>query len=404
MTARAALLAALGVAACAAPRPKTLFDATSPAGAAKASNDFSFDLFEALGAGESNLIASPFSAAAALSMTSAGARGPTRDQLLKALHVDPTQADQAHTSFGALLTTLNARDSQGKMELRVADRLWGERGYNFQQAFLEQLVHQYGAALEEVEFRRSAEAAQRINAWIAEQTRNRIPALVSPDALGAATRLVLTNAVYFKGAWSQPFRLVNTSRRPFATPGGAREAAIMSQTSSFAYLRDDDVQIAELPYKGGLSMVVVLGDEGRPLRKVLGLLARNYERWMASLHFQELDLWLPRWTTRSTLPLNDPLAALGVRLAFTQAADFSGMASEPLQIDQVLQQAWVQVDEVGTEAAAATAVMMVAVSYHEHPPPEIFHADHPFIFLLRDMETGTILFVGQVVDPSQTDR
>ncbi|HXJ22425.1 MAG TPA: serpin family protein [Polyangia bacterium] len=400
MTARAASLALLGLAACAgSPRPKTVFDATSPAGAAKASNDFSFDLFEAVGPGESNLISSPFSAAAALSMAAAGARGATRDEMLRTLHVDPAQVDKAHASFGQLLATLNSRDSQGNVELRVADRLWGKRGYTFQPAFLDLVRDDYGAALEAVDFERTAEAAEQINAWIAQQTRDRIPHLVSPDALGPQVRLVLTNAVYFKGAWSKPFRLTETSRRPFATPDGARPAPIMAQTSDFAYLQDGDVQIVELPYRGGLSMVVVLPPEGRSLRKVLALLARNYDRWMASLHGQEVDLWLPRWTTRSTLPLNGPLESLGLRLAFSTSADFSGMASEPLQIDSVLQQAFVQVDEVGTEAAAATAIMMVAVSLEEKPPPQVFHADHPFIYLLRDQATGAILFVGQVVDP-----
>ena len=215
-----------------------------------------------------------------------------------------------------------------------------------------------------------------------------------------STRLVLTNAVYFKGKWDRPFAERNTQPRLFAGVSGGAYVPTMAQQGSFGYARDGAVQVLELTYGGDLSMVVVLPDDAADLPAVERKLARNYADWPAALRPTLVDLWLPRWTSRSRLDLGAPLQAAGMRLAFSQsAADLSGMANAPLSIDKVLQEAFIEVNETGTEAAAATFVGVRLSSRHLRvEEPKIFHADHPFLYLIRDRKTGAVLFLGRVAN------
>jgi serpin B len=373
-------------------------DASTPEGATAASNAFGFDLYARVKQNGDNLICSPVSAAVALNMASAGARGGTREQMLSVLHVDPQRAAETHASFGGLLGALNARDGMEGVALHVADRLWGQSGISFKRDFLALLRDSYGAPLETVDFERATVAARAaINHWVATQTHDRIPEIVGDSDLDSKTRLVLTNAVYFKGNWDKPFAKGATRPRRFTGFSGAADVPMMVQEDSFAYARDGAVQVIELPYDGDLSMVVVLPDGPADLPAVERKLGRRYADWLAALRPTLVDLWLPRWTFTSRLDLGPPLEAAGMPLAFTPGADFSGMSAEPLFIDEVVQEAFIEVNETGTEAAAATAVGVTATSL-ELPveKPKIFHADRPFLYLIRDRKTGVVLFLGRV--------
>ncbi len=374
-------------------------DASTPEGATAASNAFGFDLYARLKQDGDNLIFSPLSAAVALNMASAGARGATRAEMLSVLHVDPQRAAETHASFGGLLAALNGRDGSGGVILNVADRLWGQSGFSFNRDFLALLRDSYRAPLETVDFQHApGNAATAINHWVAAQTHDRIPQIVSEGDLPPTTRLVLTNAVYFKGKWDRPFAEGNTRPRLFAGVSGGAYVPTMAQEQSFRYAREGNVQVLELTYGGDLSMVVVLPDDPADLPAVERKLARNYADWLAALRPTLVDLWLPRWTSRSRLDLGAKLQAAGMRLAFSPAADLSGIGDGPLSIDKALQEAFIEVNETGTEAAAATFVGVHAVSLREPvEKPKIFHADHPFLYLIRDRKTGAVLFLGRVV-------
>jgi serpin B len=371
-------------------------DASTPAGATAASNAFGFDLYARLGHATDNVICSPLSAAIALNMASAGARGPTRTEMLTVLHVDPLHAAETHASFGGLLAALNARDGTAGLALHVADRLWGQSGLAFKPDFLAVLRDSYGAPQEAVDFARASEAARAtINHWAATQTRGRIPEILVAGDLDAETGLVLTNAVYFKGTWEKPFPAWGTHLRRFTGVSGAANVPMMAEERFFAYARDGDVQIVELPYHGDLSMVVVLPKGAGDLPVVEWMLARRYASWIAALRPKKVEVWLPRWTSRSRLDLGAPLSAAGMPLAFSPAADFSAISDARLSIAKVLQEAFIDVNETGTEAAAVSASTMEMQSI-EIPLPRPFHADHPFLYLIRDLKTGAVLFLGRV--------
>jgi serpin B len=373
-------------------------DASTPEGATAASNAFGFDLYARVKRDDSTLICSPFSAAVALNMASAGARGPTREQMLRVLRVDPQHAAETHASFGGLLGQLNARNRTGDVELHVADRLWGQSGVLFRPDFLALLRDSYRAPLEAVDFANAPEVARTaVNKWVSAQTHDRIPEILGAGDVDRSTRLVLTNAVYFEGDWENPFDDRATRPRLFSGGSGGRYVPIMAQEDSFAYLRDGDIQVIELTYRGDLSMVVVLPDGAGDLPAVERKLADHYAGWVGALRRAPVDLWLPRWTSRSRLDLRVPLQAAGMRLAFTPDGDFSGTSEVPLFIDKVAQEAFIAVNERGTEAAAATAVIETTVSEEQSlVKPKIFHADHPFLYLLRDRKTGAVLFLGRV--------
>jgi serpin B len=381
--------------------------------AAAACNRFGFDLYAKAKVRDENVILSPLSAAAALAMTAAGARGETLAQMAHVLHVDGL-AD-AHRDFAYLQVSLagHGEEQPGQLpELAIANRIWGQKGLSYRADFLALLRDQYGASLGQLDFEHAQETARvEINEWVKEQTRGRIPDLLEPGMVDAlTTRLVLTNAVYFKGKWQSPFPNIETREQDFRTPKGMAGARMMRQLGYFAHAHLDDVQLVELPYVGGrLSMIVILPDSANGLSDAEGRIGRSYDRWLAALEAKDVDLWLPTWTRRQRLDMANLLAAMGMPLAFTRGADFSGMTDErtlePWQfyISEVIQKAFVEANETGTEAAAATAVVMaVPVSADPTPPPPppvVFHADHPFLYLIRDRETGAVLFLGRVVDP-----
>ncbi len=383
------------------------FDATSPAGAARASNRFGFDLYEKLKEEQANFVCSPVGAAISLSMVSAGARGATLAEVTRVLHVDPLHMQESHASFGSLLRTLNARDGNSGVALRVADRLWGDERVDFERDFLGVLRTRYAAPLESVDFvHAAADARVAINRWGAQQTRGLIPEILADGAVHPDTQLVLTNAVYFKGAWLEQFAPGASQKRPFLTETGERSVQMMALERTLQHAKVSGASLVELPYKGGLSMVVILPDEPDQLDAVEHRLASSYEDWLEDLRPKLVDLWLPRWKDTSSLSLGQALIKLGMTTAFDERADFTGIAARksaapPIAIDQAVQRAYIDVDEVGTEAAAVTVFGTASiVSAREDPPkPVVFHADHPFTYVIRDRETGAVLFAGRVVAP-----
>jgi serpin B len=377
------------------------FDASTVAGAVASTNHFGFDLYRRAGAGRGNVICSPASAAVALTMATAGARGETQAQMVRVLRLQPARLDAAHDSFAGLLGALNNKDGQQGLSLHVADRVWGQEGMAFKPDFLAVLAERYKAPFQPLDFAGHTEAAtSAINRWGAAETHGRIKEIL--PSLDSAVRLVLTNAVYFKGRWIRSFDPGSTRDRPFAVPGREVTVKMMETTDTFAHARVGDVQIVQLPYAGGLSMLVVLPDSPSGLEAIEARVAAGYDDWIARLRPRRVEVQLPRWKLTSELSLGTFLRAMGMPLAFTPAADFSGITdSAPIYISAVLQQAFIDVNEGGTEAAAVTAVIMSTESAEVVAPPSVvFHVDHPFLYLIRDDTTGVILFVGRVVDPS----
>jgi serine protease inhibitor len=370
------------------------------AGAATATNRFGFDLYDELRKTPGNLIFSPASAEVALAMASAGARGDTLDEMANVLRV--VHLDDAHASFGSLLDSLNGRDGDSGVTIHVANRLWGQAGTAFRPAFLAVMSARYRAPLGAVDFAHAPEAAgAAINAWAAHETHDRITDIIEPGGLPTKTRLVLANAVYFKGAWKLPFETSATTDEDFTTPSAKVKVRMMHQHSWLSYAQIRSAQVVEMPYLGGFTMVVVLPDAADGLAAIEGRVGDEYDGWIAKLRQREVDLKLPQWKTTSSFDLVPPLEALGMKQAFTDGANFSGMSDLTLKIDQVRQKAFVESNEKGTEAAAVTVVGAVEVSEEEPPPPPpaVFHADHPFLYVIRDPTTGAVLFIGREIDP-----
>jgi serpin B len=374
---------------------------------ATAGNAFGLDLYRRVSSGPGNLVFSPMSISLAFAMTYAGARGDTAGEMRRVLRVGADD-DVLHASAGQLLAVWNDSERQA-FELRVVNRLFGERAYVFERDFVDLLRDTYRAPLEAVDFRTDAEAQRRrINGWVAEQTRDRIEDLLPRGSLDALTRLVLVNAVYFLGQWEHAFERSATADAPFhLLEGGARTVPMMQQVRFHRYAEVGGVQVLEMPYRGDdLAMTVVLPRAKKGLRSLeKGLTAARVSRWIGALDERRVRVILPRFQIHdSRIDLGEVLPAMGMRLAFdAEHADFSGMArpanpDEELHISDAYHEAFVKVDEEGTEAAAATAVVMGARGGPPPAPPE-FRADRPFLFMIRDVASGAILFMGRVVDP-----
>ncbi|MBN1827134.1 MAG: serpin family protein [Candidatus Eisenbacteria bacterium] len=368
----------------------------------EANNRFALDLYGALKNREGNLFFSPFSISTALAMTCAGARNETADEMESALHFDVVQ-DNLHASYGALVESIDRGSTTGGYRLSTANRLWGQAGYHFLDEFLATCANDYHAPMDTLDFVADPESARvTINDWVEEKTEGKIEDLLQPGTIHDLIRLVLTNAIYFKGDWLYQFDETETVSRPFHLSGGGETfAPFMSQREGFGYLQGDGFAALEMLYVGeDLSMLVFLPDERDGLGEIEAQLTHeNLESWIASLDTRTVDVFLPSFTFTTTFALVPELAELGIEDAFIPgAADFSGIdGTRELFIGDVIHKAFVQVNEEGTEAAAATAVTVDASSIPDYP---VFRADHPFLFLILDRVTGSILFLGRVDDPT----
>jgi serpin B len=304
-----------------------------------------------------------------------------------------------------LLAQINAKRKKPAYQLSVANALWGQKDFGFLPDFINLTENDYGAGLRQVDFIKATEAARKIiNDWVEDKTQQKIKELLKPGVLDADTRLVLTNAIYFKGLWASQFKKANTRDDKFKTSATETvQVAMMHQTGDFPYFENNDMQMVQLPYEGkDLSMIVVLP------KKVDGLAAlekqvtaASFTGWIGKLASQEVILALPRFKMTSEFSLKDVLSDLGMPTAFIPGkADLTGMngTGPRLFISAVVHKAFVDVNEEGTEAAAATAVIVQATSARVTP---VFRADHPFVFLIRDNRSGSVLFLGRVADPAK---
>jgi len=369
---------------------------------------FAFELYQALKGEEGNLFYSPYSISLALAMTYAGANGDTAQQMAATLQFMLEQ-DRLHPAFNWLDAELASRGegAEGKdgegFRLNIVNAIWGQKDYEFLTDFLDVLAENYGAGLRILDFITQTEKSRiTINDWISDQTEGRIKDLIPQGAIDALTRLVLTNAIYFNAAWAYPFDEGMTADGPFyLLDGGQVIVPMMKQTESFGYTAGEGYQAVELQYDGDeLSMVVLLPEAGKFEAFEEGLQAQQVDTIISGLQLTEVALTMPQFEFDSEFSLKDTLAGMGMPIAFSPGeADFSGMtANRELFISDVVHKAFVAVDEAGTEAAAATAVVVGTTAMPEEPSVEVT-IDRPFIFLIRDIETGSILFVGRVMNP-----
>lgn len=379
---------------------------------AESSNQFGVDLYHALRENsDENLFFSPYSITLALAMTEAGARGDTRAEMDRALHFDLPQ-ERLHPALNALDLALRATPPQDidpelkdkVLQLSIANSVWGQKDYPFEQSYLDLLAEQYGAGLRLADYRADAEGARKqINDWVSEETRQKITDLIPAGALSEATRLVLANAIYFKAGWMEPFDPENTSPAAFnLLDGSSVDTWMMIQGGFFPYASGEGWQALELPYVGGTaSMVILLPARERFMEIESGLDAAQIQDAIRQMQTTNTVVYFPRFQFDASFELAKTLEGMGMNQAFDPTrADFSGMSSSgELYISRVIHKATVDVDEAGTEAAAATAVIATAGAAPDEQEPVIFRADRPFLFFIRDRETGTILFMGRVLNP-----
>lgn len=418
---RSTLLAAalLALAACGGPTPTPWADQAKseltrntspnvPAADAQALVDgntaFAADLFKATAKAE-NAMVSPHSVSLALAMTYAGAKGETEAAMAEALHFTLAQ-DKLHPAFDALDLALasrgqNAMGKDGKpFRLKVSNAAWGEKTFDFVPAYLDTLAVNYGAGINLVDFVHQAEDARlTINDWVAGQTEDRIKDLLAPGTVDGSTRLVLTNAVYFNAAWKTKFEANSTHKAAFhKADGSSVDVDTMYGEIGGRYAETADFVAAELPYDGDeIAMTLVMPKTGTLADYEAGLDAAKVQGVVSALHGETLLINLPKFGFEWKTSLAQALSGMGMGIAFTDAADFSGIhAAGGLLISDVIHQTFVKVDEAGTEAAAATAVVVGTTSIPVGQPVSF---DKPFLFMIRDVQTGAVLFVGHVYDP-----
>lgn len=366
---------------------------------------FAFNLYQQLIDNGENLFYSPYSLSLALAMTYAGARGETAQEMANTLHFYLSQ-DKLHPAFNWLDIELAKRGegAEGKddegFRLNIVNAIWGQENYRFLDDFLDVLAENYGAGLRILDFIKSTEESRTtINKWVSQQTEERIEELIPQGAIDAATRLVLTNAIYFNAAWMYPFDEKNTVDGDFNFLNGDTVIVpMMSQTELLNYMKGNNYQVVELPYDGNeLSMLLIMPDEGSFASFEQALDNELIDNILSQLGTKQVVLSMPKFEFRTEVGLKQILPAMGMPTAFSGMADFSGMTgNHDLFIGDVLHEAFVSVDEAGTEAAAATAVIMKLTAAEEMVTMSL---DHPFIFLIRDIKTGTVLFVGRVLNP-----
>ena len=364
---------------------------------------FALDLYNQLKMTDGNLFFSPFSIFTALAMTWAGARENTAVQMAETLHFTEKPA-QFHRAIGDLISQLNAVQKETDVELSIANAIWAQKGYQFLDEFFRIVQQSYQADLKQVDFSSAAESArQAINAWVEQQTNEKIKDLLPPKVLNALTRLVLVNAIYFKGFWDNQFKSRDTREMEFwLLTEDAVKVPMMHQEHQFGYWENDWLQIIEMPYKEeSLSLIVLLPKEKTGITDLEQKLNfENMMAWQSRLRKRKVIVFFPKFKIESQFSLGQTLALMGMPDAFDpELADFSAMVGQKeLYISAVIHKAFLEVNEEGSEAAAATGVVVSVTSIAPSPP--IFKADHPFVFFIRDNKSQSILFLGRVLNPT----
>jgi len=370
---------------------------------------FAFDLYQAIRGSGGNLVYSPYSISLAFAMTYGGARGETAAQMADVLHYTLLEG-QFHPAFNTLDLDLARRpdqaagvDEKDRFQLSIANSLWGQKDWTFLPEYLDLLAVNYGAGMRLVDFENAPESARKqINKWVSDQTKKRIKDIIPAGALDPDTKLVLANAIYFKATWEYEFSANSTGDAPFHLLNGEMvNVAMMHQKpQTFPYATGDGWEAVALPYKGGLTdMVIIVPDTGNFESFESTLTAERYNEIVSALQTQPVELSMPKYTFEASLGLKDILVEMGMQDAFDRdRADFSGMdGTRRLYIGDALHKAFIAVDEKGTEAAAATIVMAVPTALM--PQSVVLTIDRPFFFVIRDIPRGTILFMGRILNP-----
>ncbi len=373
------------------------------AAAAKSNNDFAWAMYDEIRDSDENIFFSATSIQTAFGMAYAGAREETATELETSLKMAVTGEDY-HQAMSSMVEGFNAHDRP--YELQLVNRLWCQSDLSFEPDYLDITDRFYEANVARLNFKKKPEPSrQTINRWVEEQTNDRIKDLLPQGSIKPLTAAVITNAIYFKGDWRSPFDEANTRDERFDAAGrGQVEVPLMHQTAQFAYGKAQGAQVLAMPYAGDeLSMVVVLPKKGTNLRK-LDVSTEMWDEWVSATRAQTVEVWYPTFEMDWGGSIKDDLKALGMERSFSDYADFTGMfgPKNPVKIDDVIHKAFVAVDEEGTEAAAATAIIMVGVTSVSKPAPiPVFRADRPFLFAIRHNVSGALLFVGRMMDPSQ---
>jgi len=378
----------------------------------KATNMFAIELYSQLREPEKNLFFSPFSIFTALAMVYAGARGSTANQMEEALHITLEQ-HRFHMALKTLLRILRSEESYKDTELNIANLLCVKESYDLLERFLFVIEDNYDAPIWKLDFSLVEESCAKINTWVAEQTRGKIKNII--DSIDTEMRLILINAIYFKGMWEKTFDKKYTKDEHFTLISGEKLLVpMMHQTKNFNYLEEEQFQILEMPYKENLifgtseriSMVIFLPKRFNSLSDLENLLTyemiEDYLSRLREQYTQKVKVFFPRFTINMKYQLTKCLSDLGITEAFTKNADFSGISKEPvIFISDIIHKAFVEVNERGTEAAAVTAIRVVGASIGPRKEPPIFRADHPFLFVIQDSQTKTILFIGKLMNPKE---
>jgi serpin B len=364
-----------------------------------AANQFCLELYARVVGEKENILFSPYSIWTSLAMTYEGARARTAQDIRQILHM-PVDRETRRASVKNLLEIINTSDAG--YELNTANALWAQHDYRFLREYIDVIVEYYAGRVTNLDFKTNTEGSRKaINAWVAEKTRQKINDLIPPGAVSVMTRLVLTNAIYFKAAWQQQFEEAQTTLQPFfKSPQDTVSVPMMGMMDArFPYAETPDVQVLELPYSGDSLVMLIMLPRTNDLVKLESMLdTLHISAWTGSLRLQKVDVFMPRFQFETKYTLNTVLSDMGMAIAFSPQADFSGMdGTGSLFISKIIHQAFIEVNEEGTEAAAATGVMMETAM--ARPGPE-FRCDHPFVFMIRDKRTHAILFMGRVHDPS----
>ncbi len=369
-------------------------------------NQFAFDLFKNVAtAKDANVFFSPVSISTALAMAYAGSKGETQKQMADVLHFTGSQ-QQVAEGVRSLMTSMSDPDVK-TYQLRMANALWAQTGTSFAPEFTSLMSTYYSGEFKTVNFAYTATSLASINRWVAEKTANKIPQLLHPGDITALTRLVLTNAVYFKASWSIPFVESLTKPQPFTTSNGTvKQVPMMGRIGYCNYGQAGDLQVLELPYKGDeLSMLVLLPRAGTP-EPWAEFGWDKLQQMRAQMKSTKVAVSLPRFKVEARLSLAQTLSAMGMADAFSQGgADFSGITGQKdWYISAVIHQAVIDVDETGTEAAAATGVVGALLAMRPSEEPVIFRADHPFLYMIVHKPSNSVLFIGRLSDPPDTGR
>lgn len=367
-----------------------------------ANNQFAVEVYSELSKETGNIFFSPYSISTALAMVYEGARGKTAEEMQKVFHF-PTDSANRRTSFLAVNNQLN--EASSKYKLSVANALWAQVDYKFLDEYINVIKKYYSGEASNVDFKNATEVSRnKINNWVESKTNDKIKNLFPKGSLNELTRLVLTNAVYFKGTWIKQFDKEQTRNEDFKISSKQTvKTPMMRRTgedAEFNYAETKDAQIIEMPYEGDkLSMLVLLPKNNDLTALESSLSPEKLKEWKGSLREQRVDVFMPKFTFDSKHFMSETLAKMGMPAAFSDGADFSGMdGTKNLSIQTVIHQAFIDVNEEGTEAAAATGVGMGITSMPAQQPP-VFRADHPFLFAIQDKQNGNILFLGRFSNP-----